>query len=344
MPSAHTLPLQQPAHEVPSHTHAPAAQCCPGAQLAAPPQRHSPPEHPSARVASQVRHAPPIGPQLVAAIGEHTSPSQQPDVHDEASHTHRPEAHRCPGRHDGPTPQPHAPADEHASARTGSHATQLAPAVPQLARARSWQSAPSQHPDGHDDASQMHRPAMHRCPGTHVAESPQLHVPSAAHPSERDASQTRHAAPGGPHAMGERAEHVAPEQHPLGQLAASHPLQAPAVQLSPSGHGAQARPALPHALASLPARQVSASQQPVGHESASQTQRSASQRWPTPHAGPAPHPCVHRDATPAIDAQLQPASMRQLSLQPSPGTTLPSSQSSIHSRTSPSPQTASGPR
>lgn len=53
VPGAQTSPLQQPLHDVPSHTHAPPTQCCPAAQAAPAPHRQSPDAQPSARSGSQ---------------------------------------------------------------------------------------------------------------------------------------------------------------------------------------------------------------------------------------------------------------------------------------------------
>jgi len=88
------LPLQQPLHDTPSHTHAPPTQRWPIAHAAPPPQLQRPAEQPSAKLGSHELHAPPIAPHEVAAMGEHTSPAQHPLVHEVASHTQRSETQR----------------------------------------------------------------------------------------------------------------------------------------------------------------------------------------------------------------------------------------------------------
>jgi hypothetical protein len=132
VPVAHTLPLQHPPHDALSQTHAPPAQRWPAAQTGPSPQWHAPEAQVSARTGSHVVHEPPVGPHVAAPGAAHTSSaSQQPVVHDIASHTHEPDAHRCPGRHAGPLPHAQLPAPEHASASDGSHSKQLPPPMPQ---------------------------------------------------------------------------------------------------------------------------------------------------------------------------------------------------------------------
>ena len=91
-----------------------------------------------------------------------TSPSQHPLAHDVASQTQRPDAQRCPGAHEIPVPQRHAPAGPHVSASIGSQATQVEPPTPHVSGLRTRHSAPSQHPDGQLIASQTHRPLTQR--------------------------------------------------------------------------------------------------------------------------------------------------------------------------------------
>lgn len=117
-------------------------------------------------------------------------------------------------------------------------------------------------------------------------------------------------------------KHVDPEQQPVGQEVESQ-TQPPFKQRKPVGHGA----AIPHAqtpfgvqrlaviphmthvpppdpqLASECARQLDPEQQPPGHEVASQTQLPPTQRWPTPHAEPAPH--IHAPAALQLSAVVE---------------------------------------
>jgi hypothetical protein len=95
LPGVHMLPLQQPLHEVASHTHAPLAQCWPDAQAAPLPHRQLPlASQPSAVRESHAWHAPPCTPQLAAEIVVHVLPMQHPVVHAVASQTHDPETQR----------------------------------------------------------------------------------------------------------------------------------------------------------------------------------------------------------------------------------------------------------
>ena len=100
------LPAQHPeAHEVPSHTHAPPTQRCPGAQAAPLPHRHVPlVEQLSAKVAPHATHAEPAFPQVVVERAMQVLPEQQPEGHDVPSHTQAPPTQRCPDAHTGPVP------------------------------------------------------------------------------------------------------------------------------------------------------------------------------------------------------------------------------------------------
>ncbi len=90
----------------------------------APPLHASPTGH-AAQAAPPRPHAVAVSP------GRHVVPEQQP-AQETLLHTQDPPRHCCPARQTGPVPQAHAPAALHASARTGSQATQAAPPVPQL--------------------------------------------------------------------------------------------------------------------------------------------------------------------------------------------------------------------
>jgi hypothetical protein len=295
-------------HEIPSHVQAPPTQCCPGAHAAPPPQLQRPAEHASATSGSHAVQAPPAGPHVLVDTGSHASPSQQPDVHDDASHTQRPDAQRWPGRHAAWAPQVHVPAAEHASLTMGSHATQLAPAMPHAPSARRRQVAPSQQPDGHDVSSQTQRPSMHRCPATQAGPSPHAHAPFRSQPSLLVGEHRPHTLPAAAHAITDRGRQLEPEQHPPGHVVASHPEHAPPAHVSPAGQCAHARPALPHSVASRPDMHVVPSQQPDAHDVASHTQVPASQRCPAAHAGPPPQPDSQRDAAPSSFVQLHPGS------------------------------------
>lgn len=179
----------------------------------------------------------------------------------------------------------------------------------------------------------------------HAAPSPHAHVPSIAQLSERMASHVWQTEPLAPHAIGDCGKHIEPVQQPFMHVVASHPLHAPAVHVSPVGQGEHARPALPHAVGSVPGRHTVPSQQPLAHDVASQMHvPAAEQRCPARHAGPPPQPCMQREPTVPDDVHVQPSSIVQSGAQPSPAIVLPSSHASMRSRTSPSPQIAGAPR
>jgi hypothetical protein len=74
------------------------------------------------------------------------------------------------------------------------------------------------------------------------------------HESESCGSHATHAAPPVPHVFAVRVRHCGPEQHPFGQLVAVQLLQMPAVHVAGLGQLWHVRPAVPHAIAVLPAR------------------------------------------------------------------------------------------
>jgi len=153
-----------------------------------------------------------------------------------------------------------------------SHVTQPLPSVPQLDSDAALHVAPEQQPVGHDAALHMHAPAEQTWPAEHGGADPHVHSPVDEHVSDLLGSQAAHPAPLTPHVANADGLHVEPEQHPLAQFVALHPLHVPEdVQVCGLGHAWHAPPPLPHALVVLPIWQVLlASQQPVGHESESQ--------------------------------------------------------------------------
>ena len=93
----HVLPAQQPpVHEIASHTHAPDTQRCPAPHIPLAPQVHAPAVQRSARVGSQLVHAPPAIPQLVALAGWHVDPEQHPLGQLVAHSAHVPPVHAPP--------------------------------------------------------------------------------------------------------------------------------------------------------------------------------------------------------------------------------------------------------
>lgn len=216
--------------------------------------------------------------------------------------------------------------------------------MPQWSVARSRQLSPEQQPDGHELASHTQSPTTQCWPAMHAGPSPHAHVPSSAHTSARIGSHVLHTPPAAPHAMGDGCRQLAPEQHPPGQVALLQPLQTPASHVSPAAHTSHARPALPHAITSVPGRHVSPSQQPLAHDVASQTHAPASQRCPAPHAGPVPQPCMQRELVVPTDVHDQPSSTVHVGEHPSLGSVFPSSHASTRSTITPSPQIAGAPR
>jgi len=128
---------QQPfGHEVPSQTHAPLTQCLPAAQGAALPHRQAPvAAHVLAPTGSHGTQVPPPVPQAAIEGVVHAPFAQQPLGQLSTVHTQAPFRHSLPAAHcPDVAPQRQSPvAGSQWSARMGSHATQPAPPVPQVA-------------------------------------------------------------------------------------------------------------------------------------------------------------------------------------------------------------------
>jgi hypothetical protein len=140
---------------------------------------------------------------------------------------------------------------KHAS--PGGHAVHATPPLPHAVELLPvWQTpVESQQPVGHVDA--LHVVTLH---------APPLQLSPTGHDVQ--------ALPPVPHAVVLVPDSQKPRasQHPFGQVAGLHegPLQTPAAQVSPGGHGKQAPPPVPHAMVVIPDSQTPrASQQPVGH-------------------------------------------------------------------------------
>jgi hypothetical protein len=241
----------------------------------------------SACVGLQERQTAPPSPQLPKVGATQAPPLQQPVGHDSASHTQLPPLQLVPAPQAALVPQRHPPAAAQLSARVTSQATQAAPPVPQaMADPAVVQVEPEQQPPEQLDELQS------------------AHAPAAQDPF----AQVWHAAPPVPQAvMLLPGRHVVPEQQPpghevasqthappahrapVGQAAPAPQTQAPAAEQASAvrSHRVQAAPAGAQAVSDR-GRQVEPAQQPVGHDVASQTQLPPRQRWPVPHAGPAP--------------------------------------------------------
>ena len=296
------VPEQHPfGHEVASHTQLPATHRWPAPQDAPAPHAHIPASvHLSAVRWSQATHTIPAEPHRASSGVTQTPASQQPLGHDAASHPQCPPVHFWPAAHATPEPHAQAPAAEHPSARSLSHPTQAAAPRPQAARVGTLQVAPEQQPSGQVAAVQL------------------LHLP-AVQPSV--AGQTSHALPPAPHELVVSPDKQAPpEQHPLGQEVPSHTQELPmhrwpraqvapvpqrqipvAEQLSARlSHTAQVEPPLPQVSRERTAHTVP-SQQPPGHELASQIHWAPAQRCPPAQEGPLPQ--RHRPPGPQRSAR-----------------------------------------
>jgi hypothetical protein len=180
-----------------------------------------------------------------------------------------------------------APVEPHAQAPlaqrfalVGLQVAQLPPpVVPQLLVSIVLWQAPeaSQQPLGHDVASQTQPPETQRWPAAQT-------LPPGPHeqplPTQRSASvpqATQAAPPVAQPTPGPGVLQLEPAQQPPVQVTAQ-PAQAPLTQLSPEVHGVQLLPPLPHCVSDGVTQLPVPSQQPLGHEVASQTQLPPEQR------------------------------------------------------------------
>ena len=157
--------------------------------------------------------------------------------------------------------------------------------------------------------SQTHDPPTQWSPGPHSAPAPHAQLPSDAQPSDDTGSQAMHASPPEPHRSREGIRQTSSaSQQPVGHDVASH-THAPMSQRWPAEHAAiephwhvpaeeqlletvasqatQVPPPVPQVVTSR-VRQSVPSQQPLGHEVSSHTQRPAAQRCPGSQGGPSP--------------------------------------------------------
>lgn len=290
LPGSQVAPLQQPAHEVASHAHAPFRQCCPVAQEGPPPQVQAPRSEQPSAVAPQAAQAWPLLPQATAVAGAvHALDVQHPAAHEVAVHWHDPLAQTCPATHAALAPQRHPPDGEQLSASVGLHARHALPSVPQLDSDGVTHAPPLQHPAAHDAELHAQRPETHCRPAPHAAPLPQSHWPEVAQLSAVKVLQATHAAPEVPQVPVAGASQLAPLQHPVGQLAEVQPVQTPPTQLWLDGQPEQVEPPVPHAALLVPGRHVVPAQQPPGHDVPSHTHAPPTQRCPAPQLGPAPH-------------------------------------------------------
>jgi hypothetical protein len=229
---------------------------------ASPPKPHAPcdralhvgPEqHPVAHVAAHPEQAPPA--MHVSPVGQlsHMLPPlpqappvlpawqvllrQQPVPHETPSHVHCPLRHRCPAPQALPVPHMHTPADEQLSADPGVHAAHAVPCPPHAPRDGRVHEVPSQHPLGHEVASHTQTSCAQWRPALHGALLPHLHRPVPEHVLASSGSHAMQLPPPEPQVESECSSQVcAAEQHPLGQLVASH-TQSPPTHRCPSTQG-----------------------------------------------------------------------------------------------------------
>jgi hypothetical protein len=147
----------------------------------------------------QVSQALPPPPHAAGASPGRQVPSaaQQPPAHDVPSQTQALPMQRCPAAHAAPVPHRQSPTDEQLSA-PALQATQVAPALPQLASERVTQVAPWQQPLGQERLSQVHSPPTQRWPPTQAGPAPQAQAPPAVQVSALAASHALQAPPAAP--------------------------------------------------------------------------------------------------------------------------------------------------
>ena len=241
----HTPVAQHPVgQDVESQTQAPPRQRWPVAHAVVAPHRQLPPvAQLSAASPLHARQADPPAPQVMSVgavqapllqqpLGQ-LRPSQVPPVQTEPLQV-------WPGPQTGLVPHRQAPDEAQTLAVVALQATQLSPALPQVVRLRRLQAAPAQQPEGHEVASQTHRPPTQRWPPAQAAPGPHLQPPPAQ-VSLRVRSHEAHAPPTVPQLDSDIALQVRPVQQPPGHEVGSQvqlpPTQrCPAPQVSPVPH------------------------------------------------------------------------------------------------------------
>ncbi len=187
--------------------------------------------------AGQVVQAPPPPPhEATLSPARQTPAAQQPVGQEVLSQTQVLATQRWPTVQVAPVPQRQSPLAEQLSERA-SHATQVAPALPQVVMVRFEQMEPLQQPLGQEVASQMHRPSAQRWPPAHAGPDPQAQAPSVPQWSALLGSHATQAAPFAPQVASARLLQTAPAQHPAAHEVPSQ-TQAPPTQRWPSAQGA----------------------------------------------------------------------------------------------------------
>jgi hypothetical protein len=143
-----------------------------------------------------------------------TFPLQHPLGHELALQTHTPPEQICPLTHAAAPPHVQVPDVLHPSA-VAPHVEQLEPWSPHVVVDCVSQTAPEQHPFGHDVASQMHAPPEHRWPMPHAGLDPHLHAPAVQLSDDVELHAT-HDTPPVPHEAVDDVSQLEPLQQPVG--------------------------------------------------------------------------------------------------------------------------------
>jgi hypothetical protein len=144
--------------------------------------------------------------------------------------------HSWPLEHAELVPHRHVPEGEQLSAVAELHGTHVFPFVPQLERDGVVHVDPAQHPFAHDIELHTHTPPEHTWPVPQMDPLPHRHAPAVEQLSAFAGSHAAQAWPPTPQVDSEDMSHIAPAQHPFGQLAIVHPVQTPAVHICGLGH------------------------------------------------------------------------------------------------------------
>jgi hypothetical protein len=166
----------------------------------------------------------------------HVPLEQHPSGHETPSHWHVPFKQRCPAAHAPPVPHLQLPSP-HESADPVAHTAHAWPTAAQAVRESAVQVVPSQHPFGHDVASQTHTWFAQCSPGLHGVPDPHWQTPMPEQESAATGSHVTHVDPTSPQLESACETHVASLQHPSGHDVGSH-WHVPFKQRCPSAHAA----------------------------------------------------------------------------------------------------------
>ena len=161
---------------------------------------------------------------------------------------------------------------------------QVDPAPPQFVGERTSHVVPMQQPSGQDVASHTQLEPVQRCPSLHSAPPAHVQAPVALHPSALDESHGAQLDPWAPQVLAVEGTQALPLQHPM----QTPQLEQAPSQISPGAHCAHFVPSRPHRSVVVPGWHVAPSQQPTGHEVASQTHSPWTHRCPAPQTAFAP--------------------------------------------------------